>query len=36
MQLVGSLGCFLVIESRFTDDDGAPVVTERFNLIHRS
>ena len=27
---------FLVIENRFTDDDGAPVVTERFNLIHRS
>ena len=27
---------FLFIESRFTDDDGAPVVTERFNLIHRS
>ena len=27
---------FLVIENRFTDDVGAPVVTERFNLIHRS
>lgn len=27
---------FLVIETRFTDDDGAPVVTERFNLIHRA
>ena len=27
---------FLVIENRFTDDDGQPVVTERFNLIHRS
>ncbi len=27
---------FLVIENRFTDDDGTPVVTERFNLIHRS
>ena len=27
---------FLVIENRFTDDDGQPVVTETFNLIHRS
>ena len=27
---------FLVIENRFTDDDGNPVVTETFNLIHRS
>jgi acyl dehydratase len=27
---------FLVIENRFTDDDGQPVVTERFNLIHRA
>ncbi len=27
---------FVVIENRFTDDDGRPVVTERFNLIHRS
>jgi acyl dehydratase len=27
---------FLVVENRFTDDDGEPVVTERFNLIHRS
>ncbi len=27
---------FLVIENRFTDDDGEPVVTERFNLIHRA
>jgi acyl dehydratase len=27
---------FLVIENRFTDDDGEPVVTETFNLIHRS
>jgi acyl dehydratase len=27
---------FLVIENRYTDGDGAPVVTERFNLIHRS
>jgi acyl dehydratase len=26
---------FLVIENVFTDDDGEPVVTERFNLIHR-
>jgi acyl dehydratase len=27
---------FLVIENTFTDDDGEPVVTEHFNLIHRS
>jgi acyl dehydratase len=27
---------FLVIENRFTDDGGDPVVTERFNLIHRA
>jgi acyl dehydratase len=27
---------FLVIENVFEDDDGQPVVTEHFNLIHRS
>jgi hypothetical protein len=27
---------FLVLENTFTDDDGDPVVTEYFNLIHRS
>ena len=27
---------FLVIENVFKDDDGEPVVTEYFNLIHRS
>jgi hypothetical protein len=26
---------FLVMETIFKDDDGDPVVTERFNLIHR-
>jgi len=31
----GSTMTFLVIETRFTDDAGEPVVTERFNLIHR-
>ena len=27
---------FLVMETVFSDDAGEPVVTERFNLIHRS
>jgi hypothetical protein len=27
---------FLVLENTFTDDDGELVVTEYFNLIHRS
>jgi hypothetical protein len=27
---------FLVIENVFRDDTGEPVVTEYFNLIHRS
>lgn len=26
---------FLVLRTEFTDDDGEPVVTETFNLIHR-
>jgi acyl dehydratase len=31
----GKTMTFLVIENVFRDDDGKPVVTERFNLIHR-
>lgn len=31
----GKTMTFLVIENRFTDDAGEPVVTEHFNLIHR-
>jgi acyl dehydratase len=31
----GKVMTFLVIENVFRDDDGEPVVTERFNLIHR-
>lgn len=31
----GKVMTFLVVENVFRDDDGEPVVTERFNLIHR-
>jgi acyl dehydratase len=31
----GATMTFLVIENRFTNDAGEPVVTETFNLIHR-
>ncbi len=31
----GKTMTFLVMENVFTDDGGEPVVTERFNLIHR-
>jgi hydroxyacyl-ACP dehydratase HTD2-like protein with hotdog domain len=31
----GKTMTFLVMETVFTDDAGDPVVTERFNLIHR-
>jgi acyl dehydratase len=31
----GSIMTFLVIETVWRDEAGAPVVTERFNLIHR-
>jgi hydroxyacyl-ACP dehydratase HTD2-like protein with hotdog domain len=31
----GSIMTFIVMETEWTDEAGAPVVTERFNLIHR-
>ena len=31
----GKTMTFLVMETVFTDDAGDPVLTERFNLIHR-
>ena len=31
----GKTMTFLVMETVFKDDSGEPVVTERFNLIHR-
>jgi hydroxyacyl-ACP dehydratase HTD2-like protein with hotdog domain len=31
----GKTMTFLVMENVFKDDNGEPVVTERFNLIHR-
>lgn len=31
----GSIMTFIVMETEWTDESGAPVVTERFNLIHR-
>ena len=31
----GSIMTFIVMETEWTDESGSPVVTERFNLIHR-
>lgn len=31
----GSVMTFIVMETEWTDSSGAPVVTERFNLIHK-